>query len=53
YNKILADVKFIVQVAETVYDNCADRDRVESILVATYETELKEFLEKNKGNRAG
>ncbi|KAH9296072.1 hypothetical protein KI387_039660, partial [Taxus chinensis] len=50
YTKLLTDVKATVQVVEATYDNCTDRDRVASILVATHEVELKEFQEKNKGN---
>ncbi|KAH9320968.1 hypothetical protein KI387_015607, partial [Taxus chinensis] len=52
YNKVLADVKIVAHTAEAAYDNCADRDKVVSILVANYEAELKEFQENNKGNRA-
>ncbi|KAH9328390.1 hypothetical protein KI387_000498, partial [Taxus chinensis] len=52
YNKVLADVKIAAHTIEATYDNCADRDKVESILVANYEAELKEFQEKNKGNIA-
>ncbi|KAH9296265.1 hypothetical protein KI387_039853, partial [Taxus chinensis] len=37
YSKLLASVKTTAQMAEVVYDNCGDRDRVASILVATHE----------------
>ncbi|KAH9328982.1 hypothetical protein KI387_001090, partial [Taxus chinensis] len=49
--KALVDVKITTQSVEAAYNNCADRDRVASTLVATHEVELKEFQEKNKGNR--
>ncbi|KAH9303474.1 hypothetical protein KI387_015057, partial [Taxus chinensis] len=44
-------VKSATQVVEATYDNYADRDRVASISVSTHEIELKEFQDKNKGNR--
>ncbi|KAH9295867.1 hypothetical protein KI387_039455 [Taxus chinensis] len=52
YNKVLADVKIATHTVEATYDSCTDRDKVASILVTTHEVELKEFQEKNKGNRA-
>ncbi|KAH9287512.1 hypothetical protein KI387_031629, partial [Taxus chinensis] len=51
YNKFLVDVKIATHTAEAAYDNCADRDKVVGILVTNYEAKLKEFQEKNKGNR--
>ncbi|KAH9317381.1 hypothetical protein KI387_019150, partial [Taxus chinensis] len=51
YSKVLADVKIVSHTAEATYDNCTDKDKVVSILVTNYEAELKEFQEKNKGNR--
>ncbi|KAH9294146.1 hypothetical protein KI387_040637, partial [Taxus chinensis] len=52
YSKVLAEVKVTAQSAEATYDTCTDRDKVASTLVTTLEVELKEFQEKNKGNRA-
>ncbi|KAH9313479.1 hypothetical protein KI387_044598, partial [Taxus chinensis] len=51
-NKVFADVKIATDTTEAAYDSCVDRDKVASILVANHEVDLKEFQEKNKGNRA-
>ncbi|KAH9310117.1 hypothetical protein KI387_038028, partial [Taxus chinensis] len=52
YSKVLAEVKVTTQSVEATYDTCTDRDKVASTLVTTHEAKLKEFQEKNKGNRA-
>ncbi|KAH9296517.1 hypothetical protein KI387_040105, partial [Taxus chinensis] len=52
YNKVLADVKIAAQTTGVTYDHCADQDKVTSMLLASDEAELKDFREKNKGNRA-
>ncbi|KAH9331749.1 hypothetical protein KI387_003857, partial [Taxus chinensis] len=52
YNKVLADVKIATQTTGAAYDHCADQDKVTSMLLASDEVEVKDFKEKNKGNRA-
>ncbi|KAH9292942.1 hypothetical protein KI387_041873, partial [Taxus chinensis] len=52
YSKVLADVNIVAHNIVDTYDNCADKDKVASILVANFEADLKDFQEKNKGNRA-
>lgn len=51
YTKLLSIVKAAGKIAEATYDNFTDRYRVTRILVATHEVDLKEFQEKNKGNK--
>ncbi|KAH9313337.1 hypothetical protein KI387_028372, partial [Taxus chinensis] len=51
YNKVLVDIKIVAHTGEAAYDNCADKDKVVSIMVANYEAKIKEFQEKNKRNR--
>ncbi|KAH9294687.1 hypothetical protein KI387_038275, partial [Taxus chinensis] len=51
YSQVLVEVKVAAQSTEATYDTCADRDKVASSLVTTLKVELKEFQEKNKGNR--
>ncbi|KAH9298141.1 hypothetical protein KI387_029823, partial [Taxus chinensis] len=51
YNKVLTDVRIAAQTMGVAYDHCVDQDKVTSILLTSNETELKEFREKNKGNR--
>ncbi|KAH9327020.1 hypothetical protein KI387_007198, partial [Taxus chinensis] len=51
YNKVLADVKVAAQTTGVAYDHCMDQDKVTSMLLANDEAELKDFREKNKGNR--
>ncbi|KAH9326756.1 hypothetical protein KI387_006934, partial [Taxus chinensis] len=39
------------QTAGVSYDHCVDQDKVTSMLLASDEAEVKDFREKNKGNR--
>ncbi|KAH9297521.1 hypothetical protein KI387_029203, partial [Taxus chinensis] len=52
YSKVLTDGKIASQSTKAAYDTCVDRDKVASSLVTKIKVELKEFQEKNKGNRA-
>lgn len=51
YSKVLVDVKIASWTAKAVYKNYTNRDKVASIRVTNNEAELKEFQEKNNGNR--
>ncbi|KAH9324491.1 hypothetical protein KI387_004669, partial [Taxus chinensis] len=52
YNKVLADIRVAAQTMGVAYDHYMDQDKVKIILLASDEVELKDFREKNKGNRA-
>ncbi|KAH9296513.1 hypothetical protein KI387_040101, partial [Taxus chinensis] len=52
YNKVLTDVRAAAQIMGVTYDHCVNQEKVTSILLASDEAKLKDFREKNKGNRA-
>ncbi|KAH9331913.1 hypothetical protein KI387_004021, partial [Taxus chinensis] len=52
YNKVYPDVKIATQTTGVAYNHCADQDKVTSMLLSSDEAELKDFREKNKGNRS-
>ncbi|KAH9295958.1 hypothetical protein KI387_039546, partial [Taxus chinensis] len=43
YSKLITLVKTMAHMAEAVYDNYGNRDRVKNILISTHEMDLNEF----------
>ncbi|KAH9307541.1 hypothetical protein KI387_035452, partial [Taxus chinensis] len=52
YNRVLADVRVAAETTRVTYDHCVDQDKVTGMLLADNEANLKDFREKNKGNRS-